>query len=378
MRIGCPREIKPDEHRVGLTPEAVAALTADGHRVLIESGAGLGVGATDEDYRAAGAEIAADAATLFAAADLVVKVKEPLAEERSLLREGQVLFAYLHLAADRAQTDDLLASGAVAIAYETVTEPAGGLPLLRPMSVVAGRLAAQAGAMALQKERGGRGVLLGGAPGAAPGEVLVIGGGVVGLNAAQMALGLGARATLLDRNPAALERARAALRGRAVAEGSFTAAPVGPSGGVVEAAADADLIIGAVLVPGAKAPKLLSREMLSQLRPGAALVDVAIDQGGCFETSRPTTHRDPTYLVDGIVHYCVANMPGAVARTATYALVDATLPHVKALAALGWREALRRDAHLAAGLNVSAGRVICPPVAEAFGLEAAPLSAALA
>jgi alanine dehydrogenase len=362
MLIGVPREIKPQEFRVGLTPESVAELVHHGHEVLVETKAGAGIGARDEDYQAAGAQIAPDAQTVFARGELIVKVKEPLAAERARLRPGQVLFTYLHLAPDPDQTRDLLASGAVCIAYETVTDDQGGLPLLKPMSQVAGRLAIQAGAWALQVANGGRGLLLGGVTGVAPARVLILGGGVVGFNAAQMAVGLQADVTILDRCPMVLERlsthfgvsARVLFSNRAV---------------LAEQLLSADLVVGAVLIPGAAAPRLVTRAQLGGMNPGAVLVDVAIDQGGCFETSRPTTHELPTYTVDGIVHYCVANMPGAVPRTSTYALNHATLPAVTALADKGWRRALLDDPHLRAGLNCCAGRVTHPAVAAALGYD---------
>lgn len=361
MIVGTVREIKNNEFRVGLTPEAAEELVHSGHQVLVESGAGLGIGSSDEAYVRAGAEIVGDPAEVFARADLVVKVKEPQPRERAMLREGQILFTYLHLAPDPDQAADLIASGAVCIAYETVTDASGGLPLLKPMSQVAGRMAVQAGATALEKAHGGRGVLLGGVPGVLPGKVVVIGGGVVGFNAAQMAAGLGADVTILDRSAEVLERLGIHFEARAKTRFSNKA-------NLAACVADADLVIGAVLIPGAEAPKLVTREMLHTMKPGAVLVDVAIDQGGCFETSHPTTHADPTYVVDGIVHYCVANMPGAVARTSTYALGNVTLPHILRLAALGWKEALRRDPHLLAGLNICAGQVTCRPVADALGL----------
>jgi len=357
MRIGVPKEIKNHEYRVGLTPESVAELVHAGHRVLVETNAGAGIGASDADYKGAGAETAKDAATVFQLADMVVKVKEPQAGERKMLRPDQVLFTYLHLAPDPEQTKDLVASGAIAIAYETVTDPSGGLPLLKPMSQVAGRMSIQAGATALEKAHGGRGVLLGGVPGVQPAKVVILGGGVVGFHAAENAVGLAADVTILDKSANVLERLSSHFGAKARVLYAHKAA-------LAEALAQADLVIGAVLVPGAAAPKLVTREMLKTMKPGAVLVDVAIDQGGCFETSHATTHADPTYIVDGIVHYCVANMPGAVARTSTYALNNATLPHVLKLANLGWREALLADSHLRAGLNVWKGRVTCKPVAE--------------
>ncbi|BBC71172.1 alanine dehydrogenase [Altererythrobacter sp. B11] len=362
MLIGCPREIKNREYRVGLTPESAKELVRHGHGVWIEAGAGLGIGASDEEYRAAGADIVEGPDAIFAECEMVVKVKEPQAEERARLREGQILYTYLHLAPDPQQTADLVSSGVTAIAYETVTGPGGSLPLLKPMSQVAGRMSIQAGATALQKEHGGRGVLLGGVPGVLPGRVVVIGGGVVGFNAAQMAAGLGADVTIMDRSPEVLERVGTHFESRAKTRFSNQA-------NLEAAVREADLVIGAVLIPGAAAPKLVTRAMLPAMKPGAVLVDVAIDQGGCFETSRPTTHDEPTYIVDGIVHYCVANMPGAVARTSTYALNNVTLPHALRIADLGWREAMRTDPHLAQGLNVHAGRVTYPAVAKELGYE---------
>jgi alanine dehydrogenase len=371
MIVGTVKEVKTHEYRVGLTPESVRELTAHSHRVLVETGAGLGIGATDADYTAVGAEIVGSPQEVFATAEMVVKVKEPQAPERAMLREGQVLFTYLHLAPDPEQTQDLVKSGATCIAYETVTDRSGALPLLKPMSQVAGRMAIQAGATALEKAHGGRGVLLGGVPGVLPAKVAVLGGGVVGFNAAQMAAGLGADVTILDRSPEVLERLAIHFEARAKTRFANQA-------NVAASVAEADLVIGAVLVAGAAAPKLVSAEMLKTMQPGAVLVDVAIDQGGCFETSRPTTHAEPTYVVDGIVHYCVANMPGAVARTSTYALNNVTLPHTLAIAEHGWQEALRRDPHLAQGLNVWNGQVVHPAVAEALGYEAGALEKALA
>ncbi|APO86094.1 MULTISPECIES: alanine dehydrogenase [Marivivens] len=361
MHIGCPKEIKPQEFRVGLTPAAAQEAVANGHTVTVETAAGMGAGFTDEDYIAAGAKIAATAAEVFAAADMIVKVKEPQAVERKMLREGQLLFTYLHLAPDPEQTKDLLASGATCIAYETVTDDRGGLPLLAPMSEVAGRLAPQVGAYTLQKANGGRGVLLGGVPGVAPGRVLVIGGGVVGTHAAKIAAGMGADVTVLDRS---LPRLRYLDD---VFGGTFKTA-YASAANTIELARQADMIIGAVLIPGAAAPKLISKAQLSELKPGAVLVDVAIDQGGCFETSRATTHQDPIYEVDGIMHYCVANMPGAVARTSTLALGNATLPFMIALANKGWKKACADDKHLLNGLNVHAGQLTYAAVGEALGL----------
>ena len=357
MLIGVPKEIKNHEYRVGLTPESVAELAHHGHEVIVETGAGAGIGATDTDYEGAGASIAQTASDVFASAEMIVKVKEPQAPERAMLRPGQILFTYLHLAPDPEQTRDLLASGVVGIAYETVTDPTGGLPLLKPMSQVAGRMSIQAGATALEKAHGGRGVLLGGVPGVQPARVVILGGGVVGFHAAENAVGLQSDVTILDRNPMVLERLSSHFGARARVLYSHKAS-------LAEHVARADLVIGAVLIPGAEAPKLVTRAMLGTMNAGAVLVDVAIDQGGCFETSRPTTHDAPTYVVDNIVHYCVANMPGAVARTSTYALNNATLPHVVRLADLGWKDALRADPHLRAGLNIWNGQITCAPVAR--------------
>jgi len=362
MRVGTVREIKNHEYRVGLTPESVRELAVHGHEVWVETGAGAGIGATDADYEAAGAQIKPSATEIFDACELIVKVKEPQPAERAQLREGQVLYTYLHLAPDPEQTADLVKSGVTAIAYETVTGPGGTLPLLKPMSQVAGRMSIQAGATALEKAHGGRGVLLGGVPGVMPGTVVVIGGGVVGFNAAQMAVGLGADVTILDRDPEVLERLGIHFESRAKTRFSNEA-------NLAEMVCQADLVIGAVLVPGAAAPKLVTREMLKCMKPGSVLVDVAIDQGGCFETSKPTTHDHPTYVVDGIVHYCVANMPGAVARTSTYALNNVTLPRALKIADLGWKQAMRFDPHLAAGLNVHAGQVTYPAVASELGYK---------
>ncbi len=370
MRVGTVREIKNHEYRVGLTPESARELAAHAHEVWVESGAGLGIGAADRDYEAAGAVIKGTAAEIFAACEMVVKVKEPQAAERAMLREGQVLYTYLHLAPDPEQTADLVKSGVTAIAYETVTGPAGTLPLLKPMSQVAGRMSFQAGATALEKAHGGRGVLLGGVPGVLPGRVLVIGGGVVGFNAAQMAVGLGADVTILDRDPEVLERLGIHFESRAKTRFSNRST-------VQQMLCEAELVIGAVLVPGAAAPKLVSRDMLACMKPGAVLVDVAIDQGGCFETSHATTHDAPTFVVDGIVHYCVANMPGAVARTSTYALNNVTLPHALKIADMGWKAALAANPHLAAGLNVSGGKVTYEAVARELGYAFIPVGEVL-
>ncbi len=340
MLIGVPREIKDQEHRVGLTPASVREIVMRGHKVIVQAGAGAGIGADD--------------------AEMIVKVKEPQAEERKRLRRGQVLFTYLHLAPDPEQTRDLVASGAVCIAYETITDAAGGLPLLAPMSEVAGRMAVQAGAHCLEKAQGGMGILLGGVAGVPPAKVVVLGAGVVGSNATQIAVGSGAHVVVIDRSMDKLRRIDERFGARAVTVYSN-------QDNVEHHVLSADLVIGAVLIAGAAAPKLVTREMVARMKPGAVLVDVAIDQGGCFETSRPTTHTNPTYLVDRVVHYCVANMPGGVPRTSTYALNNATLTYVLALADLGYRDAMKRDPHLAAGLNVHAGKVTNRQVAEALG-----------
>ena len=369
MQIGVPREIKDHEYRVGLVPASVAELVRRGHTVTVEKDAGAGIGLSDADYSQAGAKVASSAAEVWDGAEMVVKVKEPLADERQRLRKGQLLFTYLHLAPDRAQTDDLVKSGATCVAYETVTSATGGLPLLTPMSEVAGRLAPQVGAHCLEKAQGGRGVLLGGVPGVPPAQVLVLGGGVSGTHAATIALGMGARVTVMDRSADVLRRLEVQFGGRVQTVFSTLDA-------IERALPQADLVIGAVLVPGAAAPKLITRQMLSLMQRGSVLVDIAIDQGGCFETSHATTHSDPTFVVDHIVHYCVANMPGAVARTSTFALNNVTLPFAIALADQGLA-ALRADAHLRAGLNVHAGMVTCEPVAQAHGLKYTPADQAL-
>ena len=361
MRIGVPKELKNHEYRVGLTPQSVAELTTLGHQVWVESQAGAAIGFSDADYQAAGAQIAGDAAQVFAEAQLIVKVKEPLTAERARLRPEHTLFTYLHLAPDRPQTDELMASGATCIAYETVTDSHGRLPLLAPMSEVAGRMSIQAGANCLEKARGGRGVLLGGVPGVAPGKVVILGGGVVGSHALAMAVGLGADVTVLDKSVDALRRLDSQYASRITTLYSTRAT-------LREQILAADLVIGGVLIPGAAAPKLISAEMVRQMQPGSVLVDVAIDQGGCAETSKATTHDNPTYVVDEVVHYCVANMPGAVARTSTLALNNATLPFVIALAEKGTRRALEEDPHLCNGLNVAKGVITCASVAEAHGL----------
>ncbi|MDX2219479.1 MAG: alanine dehydrogenase [Burkholderiales bacterium] len=362
MQIGVPKEIKNHEYRVGLTPGSVKELVAHGHKVLVETGAGAGIGMSDGDYQAAGAAIADSATRIFAEAELIVKVKEPQAGERKQLRKGQVLFTYLHLAPDPEQTKDLIASGATCIAYETVTSARGGLPLLAPMSEVAGRMSIQAGATALQKANGGRGVLLGGVPGVEPGKVVILGGGVVGSHAADMAVGLGADVTVIDRSIDVLRAINAHWGGR-------VKTVVSTQANIEHHLLTADLVVGGVLIPGAAAPKLVSAALIKRMQPGSVVVDVAIDQGGCFETSHATTHADPTYVVDGVVHYCVANMPGAVPRTSTFALNNVTLPFVLAIAGKGWRRALIEDPHLLNGLNVDNGQLTNHEVGEAQGLS---------
>jgi alanine dehydrogenase len=369
MRVGVPKEIKVQEHRVGLTPMAVREYVAQGHEVLVETGAGAGIGADDAAYKAAGGRVVGSASEVFAAADMVVKVKEPQPAEWTMLRKGQILFTYLHLAPDPQQTQGLVESGCIAVAYETVTDERGGLPLLAPMSEVAGRLAMEAAAFALRKPAGGKGLLLGGVPGVPPARVVVLGGGVVGTHATRMAVGLGCEATVLDRSLPRLRQLDELFQGRVRTRFSSLA--------TIEAElADADVVVGAVLIPGASAPKLVTRAMLGHMRPRSVLVDVAIDQGGCFETSRPTTHDDPTYEVDGIIHYCVANMPGAVPATSSHALNHATLPYGLALAAKG-EQAMVDDVHLRRGLNVHRGRITCEPVAQALGLPFVSAEAAL-
>jgi alanine dehydrogenase len=360
MLVGVPKEIKPSEYRVSLTPGGVRELVEHGHQVLVETGAGAGIGADDDAYRAAGAEIAAAAADVFEAAGMVVKVKEPQPQECAMLRRGQILFTYLHLAPDPGLTRRLLGAGVTGVAYETVTDAHGGLPLLAPMSEVAGRLSIQAAARFLEQPAGGQGLLLGGVPGVAPARVVVIGGGVVGTQAARMALGLGARVTVLDRSVPRLRQLDDLFGGRIDTLHATRDE-------VERAVASADAVIGAVLVPGASAPKLVTRAMLGSMKRGSVLVDVAIDQGGCFETSRPTTHEDPVYVVDGVVHYCVANMPGAVPRTSSHALVNATLPYAIAIAG-GGLEAILADPHLRDGLNVHDGQVTHPAVATSLGI----------
>jgi alanine dehydrogenase len=362
MKIGVPKEIKVHEYRVGLVPAGVRELVDAGHQVLVESSAGAGIGFEDSHYKSAGAAIAQRAEDVFGAADLVVKVKEPQLAECKQLRNGQILFTYLHLAADRDQALALLASGATAIAYETVTAPDGSLPLLTPMSEVAGRMAVQVGAISLQKANGGFGVLLGGVPGVAPAKVVVLGGGVSGTHAVEMAVGLRADVTVVDRSVKRLRELSSIF-------GSQLKTVYSTAHAIEELVRDADLVIGAVLIAGAAAPKLVTRAMVKTMKPGAVLVDIAIDQGGCFETSRPTTHAAPTFILDGVIHYCVTNMPGAVPRTSTFALTNATLPYVRALADHGWRQAIANDPGLARGLNVHAGVLTYEAVANALGLD---------
>lgn len=370
MLVGVPREIKTHEYRVGMVPASVRELVHHGHQVMVETHAGHGIGFDDPDYAAAGAEIVDTAAEIFARADMIVKVKEPLAPEIAMLREGQVLFTYLHLAADRVQTQGLVESGCVAIAYETVTDDRGGLPLLSPMSEVAGRMSIQVGAHCLEKESGGRGVLLGGVPGVPAADVVILGGGVVGTNAARMAMGLEAKVTVVDKSLRRLYELD--LQFGAKLNTVFSTVDA-----IEKAVAQADLVVGGVLLPGAAAPKLVTRDMVKGMKRGAVIVDVAIDQGGCCETSRPTTHADPTYVDEEVVHYCVTNMPGAVARTSTVALNNATLPFVLALADKGYRKALADDRHLLAGLNVHRGRITYAAVAADLGFDFHPAASAL-
>ena len=371
MLIGVPKEVKTHEYRVGLVPGSVRELVHHGHSVIIETKAGLGIGFDDAAYQKAGARIAVSAADVFAAAELVVKVKEPQPPEIALLRAGQVLFTYLHLAADKTQTEGLMRSGGICIAYETVTDARGGLPLLAPMSEVAGRMAIQVGAHCLEKEQGGAGILLGGVPGVAAAKVVILGGGVAGTNAARVAMGLEAFVTVIDKS---LQR----LYELDLQFGSQLHTLFATMENIEREVIAADLVIGAVLVPGAAAPKLVTRDMIRHMRAGSVLVDISIDQGGCFETSRPTTHADPTYVEDGVIHYCVTNMPGAVARTSTIALNNATLPFIIALADKGWRRALGDDPHLRAGLNIASGQITYAAVAQAFGLAAIAPDQALA
>jgi alanine dehydrogenase len=371
MLIGVPKEIKNHEYRVGMTPLSVREAVRHGHKVSVEAGAGLGVGVSDENYKTAGAQIIPEAAEIFAKADMIVKVKEPQAIERKMLREGQILYTYLHLAPDPEQTKELVASGAICIAYETVTGSRGGLPLLAPMSQVAGRMSIQSGAHCLEKAQGGRGVLLGGVPGVAPAKVVILGGGVVGTNAAAMALGLGADVVILEKSTDRMEELVARF-------GTGLKTLYSTQGTVEDECAEADLVIGGVLIPGAAAPKLITRKMLKDWKNGSVLVDVAIDQGGCAETSKPTTHADPTYVVDGVIHYCVANMPGGVARTSTFALNNVTLPYALAIADKGYKKALLDDFHLRNGLNVYRGKVTYKAVADDLGYEYVPAEKALA
>jgi alanine dehydrogenase len=371
VKVGVPREIKTHEYRVGLTPAGARELALHGHIVIVERNAGIGINCGDDAYRTAGAQVVDTAEEVFAAAELIIKVKEPQPQEIARLRRGQTLFTYLHLAADDTQTRGLMRSHATCIAYETVTDRTGSLPLLAPMSEVAGRMAVQVGAHCLEREQGGAGILLGGVPGVPPAKVVVLGGGVSGTNAARMAVGLEASVTIIDRSIPRLKELDLQFGPRATTLFATSEA-------IEHAVLGADLVIGAVLVPGAAAPKLVSRTMVRQMRPGSVLVDIAIDQGGCFETSRPTTHSDPTYLEEGVVHYCVTNMPGAVARTSTFALTNATLPFVLALADKGWRRAVSDDPHLLDGLNIHDGQVTHTAVAQALGLRFTPARTVLA
>ncbi|MGB5102605.1 MAG: alanine dehydrogenase [Steroidobacteraceae bacterium] len=370
MRIGVPKEIKVHEYRVGLVPAGAREMVEAGHEVLVETGAAAGIGFTDADYQRVGARIAATADEVFANSDLVIKVKEPQAHECARLRPGQVLFTYLHLAADKAQTEALIESGATCIAYETVTAPDGSLPLLTPMSEVAGRMSVQVGASCLQKANGGSGILLGGVPGVAPAKVVILGGGVSGTHAAEMAVGLRADVTVVDRSVKRL-RELSALFGPSLRTEYSTQEHIDAL------VIDADLVIGAVLIAGAHAPRLVTRDMVRRMKAGSVLVDISIDQGGCFETSRPTTHAEPTYVVDDVIHYCVTNMPGAVPRTSTFALDNATLPFARKLADLGWKAALSADPHLANGLNVHAGHVTHAAVAQDLGYAYVPAAEVL-
>jgi alanine dehydrogenase len=370
MFVGIPKEIKNHEYRVGMTPAGVRELVGQGHQVVIERNAGAAIGLADNLYEAAGASIADSAQEVFDQAEMIVKVKEPQPVECEMLRKDQILFTYLHLAPDPRQTQLLVDSGATCIAYETVTDAQGGLPLLAPMSEVAGRMAIQAGSHSLEKAQGGNGTLLGGVPGVAPGKVTIIGGGVVGVNAARMAMGLGADVTILDRSLTRLKELDSLY-------GPHLKTLFSTVDAIEQCITEADLVVGAVLIPGAKAPKLVTREMLSKMKPGAVLVDVAIDQGGCFETSRATTHQEPTYVVDEVIHYCVANMPGGVARTSTFALTNATLPYTIALANKGVRQALMDDEHLSRGLNVHGGHITCKPVADTLDYPYIPVEVVL-
>ena len=362
MLIGVPKEIKNHEYRVGMVPASARELISHGHQVIVETNAGTGIGFSDDDYRTVGAEIKDSAEAVFAEAEMIVKVKEPLAEERARLREDQILFTYLHLAPDLPQTQDLIKSKSICIAYETVTSDKGSLPLLAPMSEVAGRMSIQAGAQCLEKSKQGRGMLLGGVPGVSPAKVVIIGGGVVGTNAAQMAIGMGAQVVILDRSIDVLRRLDAQF-------GAQLETVFSSKDALESHVLSADLVIGGVLIPGAAAPKLVTAEMIKRMKPGSAVVDVAIDQGGCFETSKATTPAEPTYIVDDVVHYCVANMPGAVPRTSTFALNNATLPYIISIANNGYKAALEADAHLLNGLNVHKGMVTCESVADNLGFE---------
>ena len=370
MRIGVPKEIKVHEYRVGLVPAAVRELVEAGHEVVVQSGAAAGIGFGDADYQRVGAKIAAGAEEIFVAADMIVKVKEPQPQECAMLHKGQVLFTYLHLAPDPKQTEALVKSGATCIAYETVTAPDGSLPLLTPMSEVAGRMSVQVGASCLQKANGGRGILLGGVPGVAPAKVVILGGGVSGTHAAEMAVGLRADVTVVDRSVRRLRELSALF-------GSSLHTEYSTQEHIDSLVIDADLVIGAVLIPGAAAPRLVTRDMVRRMKAGSVLVDISIDQGGCFETSRPTTHADPTYVIDDVIHYCVANMPGAVPRTSTFALNNATLSFARKLADLGWQKALRADPHLANGLNVHEGQITNAEVAKELGYKHIPVAAVL-
>ncbi len=365
MLIGVPKEIKNHEYRVGLTPLSVRELVRNGHAVMVEKNAGGGIGSSDQDYKAAGATIIDTPKEIFAKAEMIVKVKEPQAGERAMLRDGQILYTYLHLAPDPEQTEDLVKSGAICIAYETVTNGRGGLPLLAPMSQVAGRMSVQSGAHCLEKAQGGRGMLLGGVPGVAPAKVVILGGGVVGTNAAAIALGMGADVTVIERSTDRMEE----LTGRF---GLGLKTLYSTQSVIEDECASADLVIGGVLIPGAAAPKLITKAMLKDWKPGSVFVDVAIDQGGCAETSHATTHADPTYVVEGVIHYCVANMPGGVARTSTFALNNATLPFALAIAGKGWKKALQDDHHLKNGLNVAKGKVTYKAVADGLGYAYVP------
>lgn len=370
MLVGVPKEIKNNEYRVGLTPPSVHELVSHGHKVMVQQNAGAEIGLTDDQYKAAGASIVSTAKEIFDKAEMIVKVKEPQPTECAMLRPGQILYTYLHLAPDPEQTAALVKSGAICIAYETITGPGGGLPLLAPMSEVAGRMSIQAGAGHLEKSKGGMGLLLGGVPGVAAGHVVIIGAGVVGTHALQMAVGTGARVTVLDKN---IDR----LRQLDLIFGNRISTLYSNAHAIEEAVLSADLVIGGVLVPGAAAPKLVTRSMISRMKKGAVVVDVAIDQGGCFETSHPTTHAEPTFVVDGVIHYCVANMPGAVARTSTFALNNATIGHAVALADKGWRQALKDDPNLRNGLNVCQGKITYAAVAKDLGYDYVPAESML-